>query len=174
MKLVNWVRFTWQTDAAGQVPPELPARYTLRVAAASESEEVCRVVQTSFALDSGWSESLRMVSEYLDHRMKEVLKQDPLPCLVLLNGSRIVGASVMDPVADAESHLLSGPLVLAEYRNRGMGSALLQASLQHLQQQKFETVVGMTKKNGTAARYVYPKFGGQGQPCHFVLPTADR
>jgi predicted N-acetyltransferase YhbS len=56
----------------------------------------------------------------------------PVPALVICHGQRIIGASALSTEMDAENHLLSGPCVLMEYRNRGLGTALLYYSLKQL------------------------------------------
>ena len=52
---------------------------------------------------------------------------------------------------DAETHLLSGPCVSMEYRNRGIGTALLYATLDHLKQAGLERAHGITKFNVTCS-----------------------
>ena len=47
-----------------------------------------------------------------------------LPALVITHGQRIIAASAICTDADAESNLISGPCVLVEYCNRGLGTAL--------------------------------------------------
>jgi len=46
-----------------------------------------------------------------------------------------------------------------EYKNRGLGTQMLYASLALLRDRGFSTVRGVTRANGVAARHVYTKFG---------------
>ena len=73
-------------------------------------------------------------------------------CVVAQHGSRIIGVSVLDADPDSLNHLSSGPVILHEYRNRGLGSALLAASLNFLRQEGLSKVRGVTRANSTAAR----------------------
>jgi len=86
-------------------------------------------------------------------------------CVVAQHGSRIIGVSVLDADPDSLNHLSSGPVILHEYRNRGLGSALLAASLNFLRQEGLSKVRGVTRANSTAARFIYSKFGSQQIAC---------
>ena len=83
----------------------------------------------------------------------------PVPAVVLTHGQRIIGASLLNPEIDAENHLLSGPCVLAEYRSRGLGTALLHHSLLLLKTHGLKRVHGVCKEMATTSKFVYPKFG---------------
>jgi ribosomal protein S18 acetylase RimI-like enzyme len=60
-----------------------------------------------------------------------------------------------------------------EYQRRGLGSALLQASLRHLADKGLERASVITREGVPAARYLYPKFGGQGSVIESITPTAS-
>jgi GNAT superfamily N-acetyltransferase len=47
-----------------------------------------------------------------------------------------------------------------EYRNRGIGSRLLYASLEALAQAGVTNPTGITRDKTVASKYVFPKFGG--------------
>jgi hypothetical protein len=49
--------------------------------------------------------------------------------------------------------------------------ALLQASLRHLAEKGLETASVITREGIPAARYLYPKFGGQGSVIDSKIPT---
>jgi ribosomal protein S18 acetylase RimI-like enzyme len=51
-------------------------------------------------------------------------------------------------------------MILHEYRNRGVGSALLAASLAFIRDRDVPVVRGVTRADSTTARFVYPKFSG--------------
>ena len=84
--------------------------------------------------------------------------------MVVLHGSRVIGASVLDLAVDAEFHLLTGPCILHEYRSRGLGSALLHQSLVRLREEGLRRVTASARVNSVAARFIYPKFGGAAEP----------
>jgi GNAT superfamily N-acetyltransferase len=85
-------------------------------------------------------------------------------CVVAQHGQRVIGASLLDARPDAPNHLLSGPMILHEYRNRSVGSALLAASLRFLRSRGLHSAKGVTRPGSTVARFVYPKFGGVQSP----------
>jgi GNAT superfamily N-acetyltransferase len=48
-----------------------------------------------------------------------------------------------------------------EYRNRGLGTFLLSSALHHLQDAGMNRACARTREGSPAARFLYPKFGGQ-------------
>ena len=70
----------------------------------------------------------------------------------------------MDTDAEASNHLLSGPMLLHEYRNRGLGSGMLVASLAFLKSKGLQKARGVTRANSTSARFIYTKFSSTQSP----------
>jgi ribosomal protein S18 acetylase RimI-like enzyme len=101
--------------------------------------------------------------QYLKEAVSRLFNQEELLCLVIPKGNRLIAASLLDPAVDTLTHLVSGPAVLVEYRNRGIGSRLLHASLAALRSSGLSSVKGITRANSVASRYVYSKFGGSGE-----------
>jgi len=118
------------------------------------------VVLSSLTLDSDWSPMFGEIRPVIEAALQDVFheKNDPL-CLILTHGVRIIGASGLSSEHDAQRHLLTGPCVSMEYRNRGLGSALLAQSLRELKNAGLTTVRGVTKRGSAAAQFIYPKFG---------------
>lgn len=167
MKLVRWTRFTW--DLA-KLPPEgslLDAHYHIRPVTRDEEKTVRAVISSSFALDMNWSDTLKTMQDWLEARLDEVFAHKTVPCLVVTHGTRVIGASPLDTNREADCHLVSGPCVLNEYRNRGIGSELLYQSLNALRQAGFETVRAITKSNVPVAKFVYTKFNSASEPWEF-------
>ena len=167
MKLVRWTRFTW--DLA-KLPPEgnpLGPHYHIRPVTREEEKVVRAVIWSAFALDMNWSDTLKTMREWLDAQLDDVFDHRVIPCLVVTHGSRVIGASPLDPDQEAESHLVSGPCILTEYRNRGIGSELLYQSLYALKQAGFEQARAVTKGNVPIAKFVYPKFNSESEPWEF-------
>jgi GNAT superfamily N-acetyltransferase len=130
---------------------------------------VLKVLLTSISMDSGWNNALAGAEEYFRNAVARLFNEgDPL-CLVVSKGNRLIAASLLDPDPGAMLHLVSGPAVLMEYRNRGIGTRLLHASLCALRDRGFSTVAGITRLNTTTARYVYPKFKGVGEVVQLDL-----
>jgi predicted N-acetyltransferase YhbS len=167
MKLVRWRRFVWELAKLSAVDGSLPTHYHLRAATREEEKPVHRVIFSAFSLDSSWSDALQNFRESLEAQIEAAFAHENVPALVICHGQRIIGASALTTSADVENHLLSGPCVLMEYRNRGLGTALLQYSLKQLQNAGLEQACGISKENVVASKFIYPKFGSVSAPCEF-------
>jgi len=158
---VALARYTWNLQ---ELPPgagEIAAPFVLRTAGDQEADEAVALVQASYNLDPEWSGcALHIKGTVLPAVMKALAKEPT--CLFVLHGNRIIAASVFDcEPATGEVHLVSGPCVLIEYRNRGLGGALLGATLQALRDRGISEVTGRTRPNSASAKYLCPKFGGK-------------
>jgi GNAT superfamily N-acetyltransferase len=87
-----------------------------------------------FGMDTGWSDIQKTFATTILRNVRAGFAKDPPDCMVVRHGSRIIGVSVLDTRGDAPNHLTTGPCVLQEYRGRGLGSALLRASLAGLRE----------------------------------------
>jgi predicted N-acetyltransferase YhbS len=152
------MRFTWDLAKLPDAPP-LGSQYHIRAATRDDEENVRTVIHRAFTLDSDWANTLNYMLAMIDSQLPEVFRHRDVPALVVTHGSRIIGASIMVPVEDGESNLLSGPCILIEYRNRGIGSALLHRSLSLLRDAGLSRASGVTKDGVSAAKFVYKKFG---------------
>ena len=159
MKLVRWKRFAWDLSKLPEFESRLPSSFNIRAASRDEEETVHQVIFTAFGLDAAWGDSIRLVRDYVDAQLAASFAQRAVPCLVLTHGTRIIAASALNVSEDAASHLISGPCVLSEYRSRGIGTALLHESLEHLKTAGLPTAYGISKENVPASRFIYPKFG---------------
>jgi len=161
--MISWLCFEWQTqnlpDHSSLVAPLL-----VRAAKKSDGEAVAKVLKSAFSADSTWGDVNRSVAVKLAAATGEVFSAENPHCMVIVHGNRVIGASLMDVGAEAPNHLLSGPCILHEYRNRGLASALLAASLDHLCKNDIKTARGITRENSLTSRFVYPKFGGVAHP----------
>lgn len=160
MKLTNWVRFTWDLRAFEAPQSDLPSHYIVRRALRTEEEVVRKAVFSAFSLDSDWSDSLNRIWPTLNEQLENTFKSKEPKCLVLTHGTRVIGASVLSTETDAIYQFISGPCILVEYRNRGLGTVLLAASLSMLKENGLDSATGITKKSIPAAKFVYHKFGG--------------
>lgn len=159
MKLVRWKRFAWDlTKLPPEHEPQLPSYYIIRAAGRDEEKTVRNVVSTAFGLDSAWGDALKSVRGFIDSQLTGSFMHRAVPCLVVTHGVRIIAASALNTSEDAPSHLISGPCVLAEYRNRGIGTALLHASLKYLNTSGLDRAFGVCKENVPASKFLYPKF----------------
>ncbi len=172
MKLVRWKRFTWQIKTLPPLERPLPAHFTVRPATREESKLVAHVVMTAFALDSTWSDTLNQFRERLEMQLDLAFQREAVPALVIAHGPRIIATSVLNTDPAADSNLVSGPSVLSEYCSRGLGTALLHASLKQLAESGLLQASGITKENTTACKFVYPKFGSSSASCDYTTALA--
>jgi GNAT superfamily N-acetyltransferase len=170
MMLVRWKRFTWELNNLPTAAPDLNAQFKIRPFAKEEEKLVRNAISSAFRLDADWSDALNMMQERFDADLDEVFAQkDTSSCLVLTHGTRIIGASALNLNKDAFSQLASGPSILVEYRNRGLGTALLYHSLQVLKDEGLHQAHGMSKANMPAAKFLYPKFNSVSEEHEFDL-----
>jgi N-acetylglutamate synthase-like GNAT family acetyltransferase len=167
MKLVRWTRFTWDLAKLPAEGTDLDPHYHIRPVTREEEKTVRAVISSSFALDMNWSDTLKTMKDWLDAKLEEVFEHRVVPCLVVTHGTRIIGASPLDPDQEAECHLVSGPCILNEYRNRGIGTELLFQSLHALREAGFEEARAITKSNAPVAKFVYTKFSSVSEPWEF-------
>ncbi len=165
MKLVRWTRFTWDLTKLPEVQMEPAPPYRIRSAVKGEKGAVRDVLTGAFSLDMDWNDMMASLRERFDDAVDEAFHGRDIRCLVLTNGSRLIGASALDTGVGVENHLLSGPCVLNEYRNRGFGSVLLYHSLLRLRDAGLSQAHGITRQNVPAAKFLYTKFNSVGGPC---------
>jgi predicted N-acetyltransferase YhbS len=167
MKLVRWTRFTWDLANLPEEGSVLEAHYHIRPVTKDEEKTVRAVIASSFALDMNWSDTLKTMKDWMEGNLDAVFAHKVAPCLVVTHGTRVIGASALDPNKEADCHLISGPCMLNEYRNRGIGSELLYQSLAALKEAGFEKARAITKSNVPVAKFVYTKFNSVGEPFEF-------
>ncbi len=162
-KSTAWLRYTWQTATLG-ADSSAASSDLIRPATREEAEQVLHVIRTSLAMDSSWNDALAQADAYLKETVSRLFNAEEPLCLVIPKGNRLIAASLLDPDAGSANHLASGPVVHMEYRNRGIGSRLLHASLTLLRDRGLTAVSGVTRAGSVAADHVYPKFGGVAEP----------
>jgi predicted N-acetyltransferase YhbS len=172
MNLVRWKRFSW--DLLKAPPPGASELRSFHIrAAAREDERALRdVIFNAFALDYGWGEIGKAIRSQLELQLDAAFSRLPIPAVVARHGQRIIAGSLLCPELDADNHLLSGPCVLAEYRNRGIGTALLLESLSMLHAAGVTRVFGVCKDASPVAKFVYRKFTSSNEAFDFE-PSSD-
>jgi len=165
MKLVQWVRFTWELDKLPALSDALPAHYFLTAATRDDEKELRAVIGRSFVQDTSWGDAIHEVNSMLDSWLERAFEPEKSGiCLALRHGLRMIGAAILLPDPAAANHLAPGPCVLMEYRNRGLGTALLMESLRQLRAAGLSRAAALTKNNAPAAKFLYPKFNGVVSP----------
>lgn len=169
----DWQRFHWDLDKTLDASrPQMPP-FIFRSADAGDLGSVLKVVSSALLMERAWTSSATDFSRDLEKRCEGAFDGASPACVVVQHGSRIIGASVLSLSPEAEFHLITGPCILHEYRSRGFGSALLQQSLERLRDEGVRRAVALARVNSTAARFVYPKFGGVAEPLP-ASPEAPR
>lgn len=155
--MISWICFEWELTSLELNAPSVPP-LVLRPAEKGEEETVLKVLLTAFAMDTAWGDISRRLEDAMARYVERGFDKPDPTCIVALHGQRVIGASLLDADPDADNHLLSGPMILHEYRNRGVGSGLLAASLLLLRDRGITKVRGVTRANSTVSRFVYSKF----------------
>ncbi len=161
MRFVQWVRFTWDLDTLPALTAALPEHYHIAPVSRADENEVRAVLARCFAHDTSWGGAIHEVKAMLEGWLEQTFAPEGSNlCLALRHGARIIGASIVVPDPLAEDHLAPGPCVQMEYRNRGLGTALLAEALRQLQAAGVPRAVALARRDGPVARFLYPKFNG--------------
>ena len=168
MRLSNWIRFTWDLTQLPAFDTELPEHYEIGPATAEDEMELRKIISTSFVLDPMWSPDLQEVTEKIEAWLDRAFASSECAFLALRHGTRIIGASVLSMQADAEMHLIPGPCISMEYRNRGFGTRLLEKALTRLREAGLSQAAGVAKENVPASKFLYPKFNATSSPHQFT------
>lgn len=164
MKLTEWQTYEWDLS---QFPvsqrPKLPP-FVFRQATSDDRDIVEKVICSALTQQPAVFHKKDSPLPSVETACDMAFSGSLISCVVVQHGSRIIGASAMDSRSDAENHLLTGPFILHEYENRGIGTALLFASLDLLKDAGLKQARGLALPQSTAARFVYSKFGGYVKP----------
>lgn len=159
MNLVRWKRFSWDLQKAPPPPAAALHSFLIRPALKEDERAMRDAVLTALAQDNAFGGAQKHLRSTLEGEIEEAFEQSPIPAVVVKHGQRIIAAALLSTDLDAENHLLSGPCVLSEYRNRGIGTALLLESLRLLHGAGLSIVHGVCDASSPAAKFVYRKFG---------------
>jgi GNAT superfamily N-acetyltransferase len=159
-KPTSLVRYRWNLAELTPSEASMPGPYTLRAAGEQEMEDALRVIQASYNLDPEWSGCAKYIDETVLPGVRKAFEGEAT-CLFLLHGNRVIAASAYHPEPENGIHLVSGPCVLIEYRNRGIGGALLHATLEALRSHGAKEAIGQVRPGTPSAKFLCSKFGGQ-------------
>jgi N-acetylglutamate synthase-like GNAT family acetyltransferase len=160
----DWQRFHWNLGEGFDASRPVLPPFVFREAETDDMEAVLKVVSSALLMERAWTGTAADFSHDLDKRCEQAFESERPACVVVQHGSRVIGASVLDLDPAVAAQLITGPCILHEYRSRGFGTALLQQSLERLHREGLRDVFALARVNSTAARYVYPKFGGEVVP----------
>jgi N-acetylglutamate synthase-like GNAT family acetyltransferase len=168
MKLSNWIRFTWDLTQLPTFKNPLPEHYEIGLATAEDEKELRKIISSSFVLDPMWSPELQEVTEKIEGWLERAFASQACSFLALRHGTRIIGASVISTEPEADMHLIPGPCVSMEYRNRGFGTRLLEQALSRLREAGLQQATGLAKENLPVSKFLYPKFNATSSPYDFT------
>jgi RimJ/RimL family protein N-acetyltransferase len=168
MKLSNWIRFTWDLTQLPAFENTLPEHYEIGPATPEDEMELRKIISSSFVLDPMWSPALQEVNEKIDAWLQRAFASPTCILLALRHGTRIIGASVLSPEPEGDVHLIPGPCISTEYRNRGFGTRLLEQTLTRLREAGLTQAAGVAKENVPVAKFLYPKFNATSEPYDFT------
>ena len=168
MKLSNWIRFTWDLTRLPAFESALPEHYEIGPATTEDEMELRKIISSSFVLDPRWSPDLQEVTEKIEAWLQRAFASSACSFLALRHGTRIIGASVLSTEPEADMHLIPGPCVSTEYRNRGFGTRLLEQALTRLRDAGVAQASGVAKENLPVAKFLYPKFNATSEPYDFT------
>lgn len=168
MNLSNWIRFRWDLTQLPRFENKLPEHYEIGTTTADDEKELRKVISSSFVLDPAWSPAMQEVMERLEVWLERAFSSSTTcSCLALRHGLRIIGAAIISPEPQSEIHLIPGPCISIEYRNRGFGTRLLEQSLIRLRDAGLAEAIGVAKENAPVTKFLYPKFNGMASPHDF-------
>jgi GNAT superfamily N-acetyltransferase len=160
MITLAWIRFEWDLTSISSGGVRAPSPFVIGRAEGNDLDTVRKVATNAFGMDTGWSDIQKAFAATIAKSVGTGFSKDPPDCVIVRHGRRIIAASVVNSGPGAENHLTTGPCVLHEYRGRGIGTLLLEASLSSLRSAGLQNAYGLTRDKTVAARFLYPKFGG--------------
>jgi hypothetical protein len=156
----QWLRFKWDLGVLADTETPSHPPFIVRLAERDEASVVQKVVHSAFSMDASWGDTTKNLEEYLRVGVAASLSTDPVHCIVLQHGSRVIGASAFSIDPAETNNLLTGPCILHEYRSRGLGSWMLELSLLALRDHGMKQAYGVSRVYTPSAKFLYPKFGG--------------
>ena len=96
MKLVRWMRFTWDLAKLPAVKGELESHYHIRVATHDDEKSVRSVISSAFSIDMNWSDTVKSLRDHFEAQVDRVFVEKEVPCIVVSHGARVIGASALD------------------------------------------------------------------------------
>lgn len=162
----TWINFVWDLSKADLPNADMPKRYRIDAAGPEDHAETRTMIARAFALDPTWNSSLHEVNAMVENSISRVITSTTATatCMALRHGTRIIGGLFIALDQNEPEQLVPGPCVLVEYRNRGLGTLLLASALRQLRDAGIMRASVITRPGSPAARFLFPKFGGQPSP----------
>ncbi|PWU23385.1 MAG: hypothetical protein C5B48_08690 [Candidatus Rokuibacteriota bacterium] len=152
-----WVRFEWSL-AGREFPARDMAGYRLRAAVPGDVDAMLEVVCAAYASDPAWRGLVADIKRRVGTRIRESLRDPGAHFVVAEHGPRVVGLDGVALDHSTGQNFITGICVVPEHQGRGLGGALLAASLAWLRDQGLAIATVTTNAKSVAAR-VYQRFG---------------
>jgi ribosomal protein S18 acetylase RimI-like enzyme len=160
MFLQQKLRFTWDLTTLPTYEPKLKSTMKLHdLGPNADIDAIWTTIERSHATDQSWGVGLKERLKQLEDYVHYGINDAKLTFMAIEDGPRYIAVSGLHPVAGTEMpQLITGVCVTNEYRCRGLGTALLYASLKFLKDAGLNQASVITKERLTASKYLYPKF----------------
>ena len=112
MMTISWLRFEWDLKKIPADELNVPSPFILSRAQKDDQDAVQKVATNAFSMDTGWSDIQKIFAETILRNVRAGFENDAPGCVIVQHGSRIIGASIVNPSVGAENHLTTGPCVL--------------------------------------------------------------
>jgi GNAT superfamily N-acetyltransferase len=155
----TWVRYDWDLGLLPRLvgPPE---GYELDTASEADRKTVFETVIAAYGSDPVWRPHLDAIEARMGPRIAETIGDLNARYLVVRHASLCVAVSGIAREHWTDQNLLTGICVLSTHQRRGVGRALLLASLHALCALGCAHARVYTEADSLADRKVYPLFGG--------------
>src|SRR5262245_45744634 len=155
----RWVRFDWVLAGREFTAARVPG-YELRPAVRGEADHMLGVVRAAYASDPAWRTLVADVERRVTARIRESLGKAGAHFVVARHEAAIVGLNGVALDHPTGQHFITGICVAPEHQRRGLGTALLAASLAWLRDQGLGSATVTTDATSIAAG-VYRRFGAR-------------
>jgi hypothetical protein len=81
MKLLGWLRFTWESKTLPRASYLITEEYSIRRAAKHEKSQAWQVINSCFLLDPCWNEVLNDLLPRMRHDFEEKFSHREIDCL---------------------------------------------------------------------------------------------
>ena len=154
---MRWVRFDWPLTEREFLSPDV-AGYRLRAAVPDDLDAMLGVVRAAYASDPAWRGLVADIGRRVGARIRDSLRDPSAHFVVADHGSHLVGLNGVAVRLSTGQNFITGICVAPEHQGRGLGGALLAASLAWLRDQGLAVATVTTDARSVAAR-VYQRFG---------------
>lgn len=157
---MTWVRHTWDLQAADLSAP-FPSGYSQRSAGPAWKDIIFEIVIASYASDPVWSPVIANIARRMRARIEETISATNADYILVEHAGVPIAVSGVAEQHWTDQNLLTGICVLPSHQRRGVGSALLAASLRWLKDRGVLQARVYTEADSLADRKMYRRFASR-------------